>query len=367
MGALYEGNAGEVKVEDHLHRRFHTVSSNDHFMATITLHPSGRQFEGRPDENLLQSAMNAGVNLPYSCRAGHCGTCRGRVIEGETFLDGQADGIDELQRSQGYTLLCRSLPKSEHITIEIRELERSLGKPRLIPCRIKSVERVADSVAVVKLRLPMNEAFMFLPGQFIEILLPDGSARNYSIATPPSPRGVVELELHIRHRPGGQFTGALFNTDMVGKIMRIRAPLGSCYLREDSTKPMILLATGTGFAPIKSIVQSILQSKVDRSMVLYWGGRTKADLYMFEQVEEWARTYQNFRFVPVISRGDSGGWMGRKGHVHIAAKEDFPDMSGHQIYACGAAEMVAEARKVLMEERGVQDSDFFSDAFFPAC
>jgi CDP-4-dehydro-6-deoxyglucose reductase len=337
----------------------------------VTVHPSGRQFSAAPGQTLLQAALDAGVNLPFSCRAGHCGVCRARVVEGDVRLDAFTPGLSDAQRADGHVLLCRSHAEADHVVIDVREIEWASTPARIIPCRVKSIEQRSDSVAIVKLRLPMNENVIFLPGQFIDVLFDDGQTRSYSIANPPGQRGVVEFELHMRHRPGGRMTDPVFRAELTGKMLKIRAPLGSFFLREGSDKPLVLLATGTGFAPIKAILEHMQATGVTRPATLYWGGRSPGDFYMRDLVEQWQAEHGNFRFVPVVSRPLSAAglapaaqdWAGRTGHVHDAARQDFPDLSRHQVYACGSPAMVSAARRVFIEECGLDASDFFSDAF----
>lgn len=331
--------------------------------STVTLQPSGRQFDAPADTTLLQAALDAGLNLPYSCRAGHCGTCRGHIVEGDVLADAFMPGLTARQREAGHVLLCKTRAASLAVVIEIRESEIVLTPPKIIPCRVKSVEHRSDTVAVVKLRLPMTENVVFLPGQFIDVLFDDGQTRSYSIANPPKKRGIVECELHIRHRPGGRFTDPLFRAEMNGKMLRIRAPLGSFYLREESAKPIILLATGTGFAPIKSIVEHVQESGLVRPMTLYWGARSPTDFYMLDLVERWAAENREFEFVPVVSPTCTQDWAGRRGHVHHVAAHDFPDMSSHQVYACGSPAMVDAARRTFIAGCRLDGADFLSDAF----
>jgi len=341
--------------------------------SSVTIHPSGRQFSAAPDQTLLQAALDAGVNLPFSCRAGHCGVCRGRVVEGDIRLDAFTPGLSDAQRADGHVLLCRTHAAADHIVIDVRETESALTPPKTIPCRVKSVEQRSESVAIVKLRLPMNENVFFLPGQFIDVLFDDGQTRSYSIANPPRQRGVVEFELHMRHRPGGRMTDPVFRAELTGKMLKIQAPLGSFFLREESDKPLVLLATGTGFAPIKAILQYMQETGVKRPATLYWGGRSPNDFYMRDLVEQWEAEHGNFRFVPVVSAPVSGSasstpgqeWGGRIGHVHDVARQDFPDLSGHQVYACGSPAMVSSARRIFIDECGLDAADFFSDAFVP--
>jgi CDP-4-dehydro-6-deoxyglucose reductase len=213
---------------------------------------------------------------------------------------------------------------------------------------------------VLGLRLPMNENFRFLAGQYIDILLKEGKRRSYSLATKPDPSGVTALEIHVRQTPGGLFTEQVFTKLKVRDLLRFEGPLGSFYLREESDKPIILLASGTGFAPIRSIIEYALEKKIEekRPMTLYWGCRVKPDLYQMALAESWQRP--GFKFVPVLSDEQ---WEGRMGFVHRAVMQDFPDMSGMQVYACGAPIVVESARKDFSLNCRLPAEEFYADSF----
>ena len=324
----------------------------------VTLKPSGHTYEVEEGKTILQAGLDAGHMLPYSCRAGVCRTCRGTVVEGkvdyglahETYLP-QSD------RDKGYALLCQAKPLSD-LVVEVREVHGV--RPRIIPCRVEKLDKPASDVAVITLRLPMNENFRFLAGQYVDMLLKDGKRRSYSLATKPDTGGVTALEIHVRLTPGGLFTEHVFNKLKVRDLLRFEGPLGSFYLREESDKPMILLASGTGFAPIRSIIETALEKKLEqkRPMTLYWGCRVRQDLYQMELAQSWVRP--GFKFVPVLS---DEKWEGRTGFVHRAVIEDFPDMSGVQVYACGAPIMVESARKDFSLQCRLPAEEFFADSF----
>jgi len=324
----------------------------------VTLKPSGHSYEVADGKNILQAGLDAGYMLPYSCRAGVCRTCRGTIVEGkvdyglahETYLP-QSD------RAKGYALLCQAKPLSD-LVVEVREVHGV--RPRIIPCRVEKLEKPSPDVAVIGLRLPMNENFRFLAGQYIDMLLKDGKRRSYSLATKPEATGVTALEIHVRLTPGGLFTEHVFNKLKVRALLRFEGPLGSFYLREESDKPMILLASGTGFAPIRSIIETALEKKLEqkRPMTLYWGCRVQQDLYQIELAQSWVRP--GFKFVPVLS---DEKWSGRTGFVHRAVMEDFPDMSGLQVYACGAPIVVDSARRDFSLQCRLPVEEFYADSF----
>jgi CDP-4-dehydro-6-deoxyglucose reductase len=328
----------------------------------ITLQPSGHTYECEDGKTVLQAGLDAGHMLPYSCRAGVCRTCRGTIKEGkvdyglvhETYLP-------ESDKAKGYALLCQAKPLSD-LVVEVREVHGV--RPRIIPCRVEKLDKPAPDVAVIGLRLPMNENFRFLAGQYIDMLLKDGKRRSYSLATRPDPGGVTALEIHVRLTPGGLFTEHVFNKLKVRDLLRFEGPLGSFYLREESDKPIIMLASGTGFAPIKAMCEYAFDKKIEqkRPITLYWGCRAKRDLYMLDLPRSWARP--GFKFVPVLSDPTAEcQWGECTGFVHRQVMKDFPDMSGVQVYACGAPIMVDSARNDFTLDCRLPVEEFYADSF----
>src|SRR5690606_31453429 len=335
----------------------------------VTVLPSRHEFTVEDGQSVLDAALAAGIVLPYSCRNGACSTCKGRVVEG-SFEGGpnSAQIIPEEEREQGFTLFCQAKPLSD-LTIEAHEIRMASDiQIRKMPSRIMGMEKMADDVMVLKVQLPSSEPFRYYPGQYLDFILRDGRHRSYSMATPPNEANLVEL--HIRHTPGGAFTDHVFGvgaTQMkVREIIRVEAPLGSFFLRE-SSKPAIFLSSGTGFAPIKAMVQHLTSSVNTSSSRMYWGGRRPADLYMDALAREWENSLPDFKYVPVVSEAlPEDEWQGRSGFVHRAVMEDFPDLSNHQVYACGAPIMVESARRDLIEVCGLPEEEFYADAFTTA-
>jgi CDP-4-dehydro-6-deoxyglucose reductase len=329
----------------------------------ITVQPSGRQFECNEGETVLTAAIRAGVGLPYGCKNGACGTCKGKLLSGEvTHGAHQEKALPVAEEQNGYSLFCCAIPHSD-IVVEAREVLGLGDIPiRKMPTRVAGLDKVTDDVMIISLQLPATERMQYRAGQYIEFLLKDGKRRSYSMAS--APHIGEHLSLHIRHMPGGVFTDHVFNAMKVRDILRFEGPLGSFFLREDSDKPMVLLASGTGFAPIKAIIEEATLKNPGRPMVLYWGGRRPHDLYMHGLCEEWTRTLPNFSYVPVISdaRPDDG-WSGRTGFVHRAVMEDLPDLSAYQVYACGAPVMVDSAKRDFIAQCKLPDEEFFADAF----
>lgn len=333
----------------------------------VTVLPSQHQFSAAADQTVLDAALAAGIVLPYSCRSGACSTCKAKVISGQVE-EGTTPSqtLSEQEREQGYALLCQAHATSD-LVIESRDVRLATDiQIRKLPSRVTSMQRMAPDVEVLQLQLPAADTFRFYAGQYIEVLLKDGKRRSYSMANPP--HEATALELHVRHLPGGLFTDHVFGagtTQMKEReILRLEGPHGSFYLREDSTLPIILLASGTGFAPIKAIVQHMAHQQIKRPVTLYWGGRRPVDLYMHALAQSWAETLPDFKYVPVISDAlPEDNWTGRTGFVHRAVMEDYPDMSGYQVYACGAPIVVNSARKEFMATCNLSEDAFFADSF----
>jgi CDP-4-dehydro-6-deoxyglucose reductase len=341
----------------------------------VTVRPSGREFTVEGDETILAAALRSGVGLPYGCKNGACGTCKATALEGEwTQGPHSASALTREEQANRRLLVCCSRPTTA-LVIEARELSGFGDIPiRKMPCRVASIETPAPDVAIVTLQLPASERLQFRAGQYLEFILKDGSRRSYSMAT--APHAEENIALHIRHMPGGVFTDALFGATQpavkVRDILRIEAPLGTFFLREDNARPIVLLASGTGFAPIKAIAEHIFHKRLNRDepgraarpVRLYWGCRSRRDLYLAGLPEQWAREQPNFSYVPVLSDPlPQDNWTGRTGFVHRAAMEDLPDLSAWQVYACGAPVMVEAARRDFTQHCALPEDQFFADAF----
>ncbi len=331
----------------------------------ITIQPSGSQFTCAADQTVLEAGLAAGLFLPYSCRSGVCSTCRGQVVEGRVdFGSVHPAHLSEADRGLGHAMLCQARPQSD-LVVKVRELDASEAiRPKTMPVRVLGLDRVAPDVVVVKLGMPANEPVVFRPGQYLEVQGPGALRRNYSMANLCSAEGVRQIELHLRHLPGGLFTDHVFSKTKLRDMWRVNVPLGNFSLQERSEKPMVMVASGTGFAPIKSLIEHTLHKGLTRPITLYWGGRRKADLYMLELAQRWATDQAHITFVPVLSEpGNDCQWAGRTGFVHQAVLDDHPDLSGHQVYACGAPIVVDSARRDFTALRGLPADEFFADAF----
>jgi CDP-4-dehydro-6-deoxyglucose reductase len=330
----------------------------------ITIKPSNHSFSASEGETILESALREGFVIAYGCRNGACGTCKGRVLEGEVdYGIYQEHALTDEEKRRGHALFCQARPRGD-LVIECREIGAVRDIPiKTLPCRVQKMERLAPDVMALRLRLPASERLQFLAGQYIDILMKDGRRRSLSMAN--APHDDAYLELHLRNY-GGPFSDYVFNRMKEKDILRFEGPLGTFFLREDSDKPIILLASGTGFAPIKAIIEHALFKGITRSITLYWGGRVRGDLYLNALAERWQRDH-GIRYIPVLSEAlPEDRWTGRTGFVHRAVMEDLPDLSAHQVYACGSPLMVEAAHKDFTTECRVPDEEFYSDSFTPA-
>jgi len=352
--------AGDIAITGD-QQTFHRCNCSH--MHTVTLQPSGQQFQVEEGEAVLAAALRQGLVLPYGCKNGACGSCKAKILSGSVdYGVYQKKVLTDEEKAAGKALLCQAKPLSE-LQLEARTIGAAKDiQIKKLPCRVQKMERLADDVMVLHLKLPANEKLNFLAGQYLEFLLKDGSRRSFSMANPPHDAEL--LELHVRHVAGGQFTDHVFGKMKERDILRCEAPLGTFFMREDSAKPVVFVASGTGFAPIKAVIEHMLHKGTVRPMTLYWGGRRPKDLYMNELASSWAAAHAGFKYVPVISEAlPEDHWAGRSGFVHRAAMEDFPDLSGHQVYACGVPVMVDAARRDFTSHCGLPEDEFYADSF----
>ena len=344
---------------------------------TITVQPSGRSFTTETAETILTAAIRSGVGLPYGCKDGACGSCKSKKLAG-TVVHGphQSKALSADEEAAGYVLTCCAVPQTD-VVLESRQVTEAGAFPvRKMPVRVARMERLSHDVMGLTLQLPANDLIQFHAGQYVEFILRDGARRSYSMANAPHtlmrpvPGGTTSapmVELHIRHMPGGLFTDQVFGTMKERDILRVEGPYGSFFLREDSDKPVILLASGTGFAPIKAVIEHLQFMGSTRSATLYWGGRRPEDLYLDAWVRQKLTEMPNLRYVPVISNATAeDAWTGRTGFVHKAVLEDLPDLSGYQVYACGAPIVVDSARRDFCTQCALPSDEFFADSFTSA-
>ena len=330
---------------------------------TVKAEPSGRTFDVQWDETVLAAAVRQGIGLPYGCKDGACGSCKCRLLSGKVTLGNhQAKALSPEEEAGGLILTCCATAQS-NLVLESKQVTEEGALPiRKMPARVSGLSRVSDDVMLLQLQLPANEAFNFRAGQYVEFILRDGVRRSYSMAN--APHHGPGIELHIRHMPGGRFTDHVFGDMKEKEIVRIEGPFGSFFLREKSDKPIILLASGTGFAPIKALIEHMQYAGITRPTTLYWGGRRPSDLYLQSWIEAQLPTLPHLRYVPVVSDATpEDGWSGRTGFVHRAVLEDFPNLQNHQVYVCGAPIVVESAKNDFTAHGKLPAEEFFADSF----
>jgi CDP-4-dehydro-6-deoxyglucose reductase len=335
----------------------------------ITVQPSGRTFSAQSDETLLAAGLRQGVGMPYGCKDGACGSCKCKKISGEvTHGNHQEKALSAAEEANGFVLTCCATAHSD-VVLESRQVTEEGAFPiKKMPVRVLSLEKKSDDVMVVKLQLPANDVMQFHAGQYVDFLLRDGDRRSYSMANAPHTlvAGSPAIELHIRHMPGGKFTDHVFGAMKEKEIQRIEGPQGSFYLREDSNKPIVLLASGTGFAPIKAILEYMQHKGITRPTRLYWGGRRPGDLYLHDWVQAQLSAMPHVTYIPVVSDAlPQDAWTGRTGFVHLAVLQDTPNLSGFEVYACGAP-IVVDSARADYTQAGLSNDDFYADAFTSA-
>lgn len=336
----------------------------------VEVMPSGHQFEVKEGQIVLDAALDAGVILPYSCRSGSCITCKGKVLEGDYDPGiGTEQMMSPDEMAEGYTLFCQTTAESD-LVIESPEVRLETDIiTRKMPARVTQLEPLSDDVMLVQLQMPSTEMFRYQAGQYLDFIFKDNVRRSYSMAVAPEEGKAVEL--HIQHMPGGMFTDRIFGATerpiKLREILRIEGPLGTFFLREESDKPILFVADGTGFAPVKAMIEEIIAKGITRPVTLYWEGRRPQGLYMNDLVEQWVDQLPHFNYIPVVSSAlAEDNWQGRTGSAHQAVLEDFEDLSVYQVYACGSPALTDAARKHFIKERGLPEGEFFADTFTSA-
>ena len=327
----------------------------------VIIEPDGYSFVAEPGESILEAAMHNGIHLAYGCRNAVCGSCKGTLIEGQIEYGGyEPSGLSEDEKAQGMALFCQARPTSD-VRIKARIINSPENIPiKNIPTRVARKEQLSHDVIRLFLRPPGATRLQFLAGQYIDILLPDGQRRSFSIANSPLDDELIEL--HIRHVEDGEFTSYLFTELKEKDILRIEGPFGQFYLREDFTTPVIYMAGGTGFAPIKGIIEYAFQESMKQPMYLYWGARSIQDLYMDALARQWSQ-HVNFHYIPVLSEAlVEDQWTGRQGMVHEAIINDFETLHNYAVYTAGPPLMV-KAGWEAFSKLGLPEQRFYSDAF----
>ena len=338
------------------------MSQPDEKYFRVTLMPEQRTFSVRADESVLDAALHVGINLPHSCKGGSCGACRARLLSGTVaYPFGPPLGISAQEIADGNALLCEARATSD-VSVDVREIRVADDvEIRDLPCRIARKELLAPDVMALFLQLPSVERFTFLPGQYLDIMLPGERRRSFSIASPPHDSGL--LELHVRRAPGGEFTQRVFHDLKEKSLLRIEGPLGQFCYRHDPAMPALLVGGGTGFAPLKSMIRHVLENRLERDLHLYWGVRTRRDLYEDAAIQAWVAAHPRFRYTPVLSAAEpEDQWSGRTGLVHEAVIEDYPNLANLEIYASGPPAMI-EAIKQSGAAHGLTPDRLHFDSF----
>jgi CDP-4-dehydro-6-deoxyglucose reductase len=333
---------------------------------SVRIEPHGRSLTVAAGEPVLQAALAAGLNLPHSCKSGHCGSCRSRLIAGAIhYPNGLPLGITAEEARRGQILLCQARPRSD-LTVEARLIAGVAAvEIKTLPCRIARLTPLAADVLEVLLQLPAVEQLRFQPGQYLDVLLEGGRRRSFSIACPP--HDAARLELHVRRVPGGGFTERLFGAGAdaltTGSLLRIEAPMGQFTYR-DGAGPIIMVGGGTGFAPLKSMLRHVLETGIRREIHFYWGARHRSDLYEEARMLSWAAdAHRQLRFIAVLSEGPAAqAPHHRTGWVHEAVLADHPDLSPFEVYAAGPPAMI-EAMRASFPRHGLPPERLYFDSF----
>lgn len=328
----------------------------------ISVPSSGHEFIIEENETVLEAALRQGIGLPYGCRNGACGKCAGDVITGEVkYEQGALKAGAKNLYDEGKTLFCQAMACSD-LEIRVTEITESRDiEIKTLPCRVEHMELLTHDIMKVELKLPENERMQFLAGQYIEIILKDGKRRAFSIANAPHDDKFIEL--HIRHVPDGHFGDFVFKGMKEKTLLKIEGPFGSYYLREESDRPVIMIGGGTGFAPLKGMLDHAFEIGLDKPIHLFCGVRAKRDLYMDEMVKAWMQEHDNLKYTPVLSQPmEDDHWQGKTGYVHEAVVEEYPDLSDYDVYLSGPPAMVKAGMDALYA-KGLPETQIYSDSF----
>lgn len=304
----------------------------------VSVHETGACFEAAPGERLLEAATRQGVRLPHECTFGGCGTCRVRLLQGSVSYQELPLALAPEEAEAGYALACQARASSDLVI----SVARADGAPAAQRCHAVVRELQQWTPHVVNLQLEIEaDGLLYRPGQYMNVLLHGGGHRSFSMASAPAGNHV---DFHVRQIPGGRFTDAGLRRLALGDRLEVEIPLGTFHYHAEDYRPLVMCATGTGLAPIKSMLEALMDDDDCPPVSLYWGVRTQADLYLADAIRSWGERLYDFRFVPVLSRPDAS-WHGRIGHVQDAVAQDFADLSEHALYLCGSPAMVADAKR----------------------
>jgi CDP-4-dehydro-6-deoxyglucose reductase len=328
----------------------------------IQIKKSGHEFLVEEGESVLTAALRQNIGLPYGCRNGACGSCRATLLEGEVdYGDRFPSVLKTEEATQGDVILCQARPKSD-LVIDADELEVVAGlRPRIMPCRVTRIEKLTANIIALSLKLPQNHQLEYLAGQYIDILLSGGKRRSYSLAHAPGMSD--ELELHVGYVEGGLFTTHVFHKMKERELLRFNGPLGSFFIRGEIEEPIILVAGGTGYAPIQAMIEQWIADNDSREVFFYMGARSRRDLYMHEKCLQWEKEHSRFHYIPVLSEpAADDAWDGATGWIQDRILEDFANLEGYQLYTAGPPAMVHALKKVLVEA-GLRPHRMFYDSF----
>lgn len=326
---------------------------------TVHLARSRVRFAVEEGETVLAAGLRQGLALPFGCQSGTCASCRVRLLDGHVEHAAEPRGLSPAERAAGYILLCQALPRSD-LDLKLDQPERlDELRPRQLPVRVAARRMLSQDVLHLAVKLPHGQPFRYLPGQYVDFLVGDGRRRSFSIANAPLP--AETLEFHMRVTPGGMFAHYAQDEMPEKTILRIEGPLGAFYLREGSERPALLMAGGTGFAPLKAMLEAQLHNGLTRPFHLFWGARARSDLYLHALVESWAREHPRFRYTPVLSEPDAD-WTGARGFVHDALLSTYPELSAYEVYMAGPPVMV-HAGKQAFVQAGLDADHLYYDSF----
>lgn len=330
--------------------------------ARVTLLPSGQALIVEDGETLLDAALRAGLNLPHSCKGGHCSACRAHLRSGRVrYPCGRPLGLLEEEERAGWVLLCQAHAATGELAVDVQEIRPPAPGVHVksLPCRIERMTLLTPEIMAVLLRPAAGEPFHFVAGQYVDVILPQNRRRSFSIANPPHETQLIEL--HVRRVAGGEFTEQLFSSVKEQTVLRIEGPLGQFWFRKDSPRPAALIGGGAGYAPLRAILKDLLERGPPRSLHLYWGARRERDLYEDAEVRTWCARHPHLRYTPVLSE-PAADWTGRRGLVHAAALADCTDLHNLDVYASGPPAMVEAVRHEFLA-RGLPPEQLYFDSF----
>jgi len=325
----------------------------------VHLARSPLRFGVEPGETVLAAGLRQGLALPFGCESGTCASCRVRLLEGRVEYREPPRALSQAERDAGYILMCQAQPLSDlELQLHQPELLEQL-RPRQLPVRLLERWMLSHDVVGLSVQLPHGEPFRYLPGQYVDFLVGDGRRRSFSMACAPTPADT--LEFHLRVTPNGMFAHYAQDEIAPRAILRIEGPFGALYLREDSTRPVVMMAGGTGFAPLKAMLEHQFRGGFSRPFHLFWGARSRRDLYLNDLAEDWARQHPQLRYTPVLSEPDDD-WQGERGLVHEAVLRAHPNLTGHEVYMAGPPVMVHRGKQVFVEA-GLDADHLYYDSF----